>query len=267
MVAQSAHPKKFPINWQSIEFRNVSFRFDKDWILKNINLTIRRGELVAIVGSSGGGKSTLVNLLPRFFDPTEGEILVDNIPIKDICLTELRSNIALVSQDVFLFGDSIERNIHAGDFDKNPREIVRAAKLANADTFISKIPSGYQSRVGDMGSTLSGGEKQRISIARAIFKDAPVLVLDEATSALDSESELEVQKGLDQLMAGRTAFVIAHRLSTIAKANRILVISKGEIIEQGSHHELLAARGEYAKFLNLQQTPMRDLSPVLSTRL
>ncbi len=252
-LAQNA--KSFPLNWQKIEFRNVSFKFDQELILKNINLTVQRGELVAIVGSSGGGKSTLVNLLPRFFDPSEGEILIDNIPIKDLDLTELRSKVGLVSQDVFLFGDTIERNIHAGDFSKEGSGIERAAKLANASTFIAKTPQGFDTRIGDMGSNLSGGEKQRLSIARAIFKDAPILVLDEATSALDSESEREVQKGLDELMQGRTAFVIAHRLSTIAKATRILVIRKGEIIEQGSHQQLISNNGEYAKFLSLQQSP------------
>lgn len=255
MVPLATRPQPFPINWSTIEFRNVSFKFSQELILRNINLTVGRGELVAIVGSSGGGKSTLVNLLPRFFDPTQGQILINDVPINDIELKELRAKIALVSQDVFLFSDTIERNIHAGDFSKDPLTIPRAAKLANADAFISKMPDTYQTRIGDMGSTLSGGEKQRISIARAIFKDAPILVLDEATSALDSESELEVQKGLDQLMEGRTAFVIAHRLSTIAKANRILVIRKGEIVEQGSHNELLSRGGEYAKFLALQQAP------------
>ncbi len=253
VVPQIANPLPFPTHWNRIEFRNVSFRFDKEPILKRINLTVRRGELVAIVGSSGGGKSTLVNLLPRFFDPTEGEILIDDTPIQCMDLRELRSKIALVSQDVFLFADTIQRNIHAGDFSKKVHGIAAAAKLANADNFISRMNQGYESRVGDMGSTLSGGEKQRLSIARAIFKDAPILVLDEATSALDSESELEVQKGIDQLMEGRTAFVIAHRLSTIAKADRILVIRKGEIIEEGTHLELLSNQGEYAKFLSLQQ--------------
>ena len=255
MVPVATQPKAFPLNWDTIEFRDVSFKFSQDLILRNINLKVRRGELVAIVGSSGGGKSTLVNLLPRFFDPTAGQILINEVPIHEIDLQELRSKIALVSQDVFLFSDTIERNIHAGDFSKDPLSVPKAAQLANADAFISKMPDKYQTRIGDMGSTLSGGEKQRISIARAIFKDAPILVLDEATSALDSESELEVQKGLDQLMEGRTAFVIAHRLSTIAKADRILVIRKGEIIEQGSHQELLGKGGEYAKFLSLQQAP------------
>lgn len=253
-VQEPKHPTPFPKDWETIEFRNVSFAFDKDAVvLRNINLTIRRGEAIALVGGSGGGKSTLVNLLARFFDPTSGEILIGGIPIKNFSLHELRSQIALVSQDVFLFADTIERNIQAGDFNKDVAGVEAAAKLANAHNFIvNNTKHAYQSRVGDMGSTLSGGEKQRVSIARAVFKDAPILVLDEATSALDSESEKEVQKGLDYLMKGRTAFVIAHRLSTIAKADRILVMKKGEIVEQGPHQELLAKSGEYTKLYNLQ---------------
>ncbi len=252
-VPEPQNPVPFPDNWETIEFRNVSFAFEKDHVLKNINLTIKRGEAIALVGGSGGGKSTLVNLLARFFDPTAGEILIGGIPLKNFSLHELRSKIALVSQDVFLFADTIERNIQAGDFSKDVAGVEAAARLANAHNFISHATKhGYQSRVGDMGSTLSGGEKQRVSIARAVFKDAPILVLDEATSALDSESEKEVQKGLDYLMKGRTAFVIAHRLSTIAKADRILVMKKGEIVEQGAHQELLQKSGEYTKLYQLQ---------------
>lgn len=252
-VEDSKHPVPFPKDWETIEFRNVSFAFEKEHVLRNINLTIRRGEAIALVGGSGGGKSTLVNLLARFFDPTAGEIFIGGIPIKNFSLHELRSQIALVSQDVFLFADTIERNIQAGDFNKDIAGVEAAARLANAHNFITTATKlGYQSRVGDMGSTLSGGEKQRVSIARAVFKDAPILVLDEATSALDSESEKEVQKGLDYLMKGRTAFVIAHRLSTIAKADRILVLKKGEIVEQGHHQELLAKSGEYLKLYQLQ---------------
>ncbi len=252
-VPEPKNPVPFPDNWETIEFRNVSFAFEKDHVLKNINLTIKRGEAIALVGGSGGGKSTLVNLLARFFDPTTGEILIGGIPLKNFSLHELRSKIALVSQDVFLFADTIERNIQAGDFSKDVAGVEAAARLANAHNFISHATKhGYQSRVGDMGSTLSGGEKQRVSIARAVFKDAPILVLDEATSALDSESEKEVQKGLDYLMKGRTAFVIAHRLSTVAKADRILVMKKGEIVEQGAHQELLQKSGEYTKLYQLQ---------------
>jgi ATP-binding cassette subfamily B protein/subfamily B ATP-binding cassette protein MsbA len=208
--------------------------------------------VVALVGESGSGKSTLVNLLERFYDPSSGEILIDHCPINQFDLKELRANVALVTQDVFLFRDTIARNIQAGDFTKDIAGVEAAAKLANAHGFISATPKGYQSPVGERGGFLSGGEKQRVSIARAIFKDASVLILDEATSALDSVSEMEVQKGLNHLMEGRTAFVIAHRLSTIFTADRILVMKKGEIVEDGSHEELLAKGGEYHNFFQLQ---------------
>ncbi len=248
-----AQPTSFPKDWKEIEFRNVSFGFPgKDPILRNINLTVKRGEVIALVGSSGGGKSTLLNLFLRFFDPTEGSIHIGGVNIAHMTLKDLRANIGLVSQDTFLFGDSIEKNIHAGDFSKPVSQIESAAQLANAHNFVMTAKGGYHAHVGDMGSMLSGGEKQRVSIARAIFKDAPILLLDEATSALDSESEREVQKGLDKLMEGRTAFVIAHRLSTIANADRILVLKKGEIVEEGSHEQLMAKSGEYFRFRNLQ---------------
>lgn len=252
VVPQPLNPKPFPYDWKTIEFKNVSFAFGEKQVLKNVSLTVKRGEVVALVGSSGGGKSTLVNLLERFFDPTEGEIQIGGIPISELDLKELRKNVALVSQDVFLFGDTIQTNIQSGDFSKPVEKVEAAARLANAHNFIVAKPEGYQTRVADQGSSLSGGEKQRVSIARAIFKDAPILILDEATSALDSESEREVQKGLDYLMEGRTAFVIAHRLSTIAKASRILVLKNGQIVEQGDHHALLAQKGEYFRFHQIQ---------------
>lgn len=252
IVPQSANPKPFPADWKEIEFRNVTFGFNDTPVLNNVSLTIKRGEVVALVGSSGSGKTTLANLLARFFDPSEGQILIGGVPIREMDLKKLRDHVSLVAQDVFLFSDSIEKNIWAGNFARPPESIQDAARLANAHGFISGIKEGYQSRVGDRGSMLSGGEKQRISIARAIFKDAPILLLDEATSALDSENELEVQKGLDHLLEGRTALVIAHRLSTIAKADRILVLKKGQIVEEGSHKQLLDAQGEYYRFFQLQ---------------
>jgi ATP-binding cassette, subfamily B, bacterial MsbA len=253
IVPQVSNPTPFPKNWQDIEFRNVTFGYNSTPILDNVSLRIRRGEVVALVGSSGSGKTTLANLLPRFFDPSAGEILIGGVPTRNMDLTDLRKNVALVAQDVFLFSDSIEKNIWSGDFSAEGNgRIQEAARLANAHNFIMNTKDGYRSRVGDRGSLLSGGEKQRISIARAIFKNAPILLLDEATSALDSESELEVQKGLDQLLVGRTAVVIAHRLSTIAKADRILVLKKGKIVEQGSHSELLNQQGEYYRFFQLQ---------------
>lgn len=254
VVPQLPAANRFPKEWNEIEFDRVSFAFDREPVLKEISLKIRRGEIVALVGASGGGKSTLTNLLPRFFDPTEGEIRIGGTALQNIDLVDLRAHIALVAQDVFLFSDTIEKNIWAGDFNKSKDGVVQAAKLANAHNFIMATKDQYQSRVGDRGSLLSGGEKQRISIARAIFKDAPLLILDEATSALDSENELEVQKGLDQLLVGRTALVIAHRLSTIAKADRIIVLRNGRIIEQGSHSELLSRQGEYYRYYQLQSS-------------
>ena len=245
--------KTFPADWKQIEFRNVSFSFGNELVLKNINLTIHRGEVIALIGPSGSGKSTLVNLLERFFDPTEGQILIGGVDIKDMSVYDLRYHIALVSQDIFLFNDSVEANIHMGNTNKPTTRIQEAAKMANAHNFIANTHEGYKAQMGDQGVLFSGGEKQRISIARAIFKNAPILILDEATSSLDSESETAVQKGLDQLIKDRTALVIAHRLSTISEADRILVLKDGQIIEQGSHKDLLKNKqGEYCRFYQLQ---------------
>ena len=243
----------FPSQWSKIEFKNINFSYGSEHILKNISLTINKGESIALVGSSGSGKSSLVNLLPRFFDPSSGNILVDGKSIFDFSLKSLRNNIALVSQDVFLFNDTIENNIWSGNFNKDKALVKEAATNANAVTFIEKNPEGFQYEVGDRGNLLSGGEKQRISIARAFFKDAPILILDEATSALDSVSESEVQKGLDRLLTGKTSLVIAHRFSTISKANRILVLKSGSVIEEGSHESLLAKQGEYFMLFQLQK--------------
>ena len=252
VVPQATSPKPFPRDWKTIRFENVSFNYGADPVLQNVDLEIKRGEIIALVGESGSGKSTIVNMLERFFDPSEGRILIDSTPLTDFDLIDLRKNIALVTQDVFLFRDSIQRNIQAGDFSKDTSGVARSAQLANASTFIERMPKHYDSPVGDRGSFLSGGEKQRISIARAIFKDAPILILDEATSALDSVSEMEVQKGLNHLMEGRTAFVIAHRLSTVMNATRILVLKKGRVVEEGDHSALLNKRGEYFNFFQLQ---------------
>ncbi|MBC87414.1 MAG: ABC transporter [Bdellovibrionaceae bacterium] len=253
-VEESDNPKPFPADWQSIEFKNVCFSYGSDQlVLNNINLKIKRGEVVALVGGSGGGKSTFVNLIGRFFEPNSGEIFIDGINIRDFSLKDLRTNIGLVSQDVFLFSDTIKFNIHAGDFTKSDQDIETAAEHANAHKFISEMELGYETIAGERGTRLSGGQKQRISIARAILKDAPILILDEATSALDSESEKEVQKGLAALMQGRTTFVIAHRLSTITHADRILVLEKGQIVEEGRHSELVEKPdGYYKRLVDLQ---------------
>ena len=252
VVPQIGSPESFPEHWSDIEFRDVSFSYGDTAVLRGVSLKIKRGEQVALVGSSGAGKSTLINLLPRFFDPTGGDILIGGVSTKNMALDQLRAKVALVTQDVFLFSDTVERNVHSGDFARGVAGVQDAARLANAHDFISRAEQGYATRVGERGARFSGGEKQRISIARAIFKDAPILVLDEATSALDSESELEVQKGLDSLMRGRTALVIAHRLSTISKCDRIVVMDKGLVVEEGSHNELMVRQGAYYKFFQLQ---------------
>lgn len=253
-ITDPVHAMPFPNDWKAIEFNDVSFQYDQEKVLDHVQLKIHRGEKIAFVGTSGSGKSTLMNLLPRFFDPTHGTIRIDNVDLRDIKVSELRSNVALVTQDVFLFSDTVARNIQSGDFSKSKEGVEAAAKLANAHTFISTQGRGYDARVGDRGNLFSGGEKQRISIARAIFKDAPILILDEATSALDSQSELDVQRGLEQLMKGRTALIIAHRLSTIRDCDRIVVMEKGRVLEIGSHQQLLDKNGPYAKFCQLQNT-------------
>jgi len=251
-VPQSKSHQRFPKDFREVKFDNVSFSYDQRPILKNINMNVKRGEIIALVGESGSGKSTLVNLIERFFEPTSGRILIGDTPIDEIELSELRKNVALVTQDVFLFNDTIEKNIQAGDFDRQDGSVEECARSANAYDFILNTESGFQTMAGDRGARLSGGERQRISIARALYKDAPILILDEATSALDSASEVEVQKGLDRLMNGRTVFVIAHRLSTVVNADRILVLKDGQIVEQGRHEDLLGRQGPYANFYRLQ---------------
>lgn len=249
VVSDSENGGLFPQQWQQIRFKDVSFAYGQDLVLNKFNLTIRRGEKIALVGASGSGKSTVVNLLERFFDPISGAIEIDQVSIDKIKLKDLRKNISLVNQDVFLFSDTIENNIRSGNWDRNKLDVQKVAELANAHGFISKLTEQYQSRVGERGSLLSGGEKQRISIARALFKDAPILILDEATSALDNQSEVEVQKGLDHLLEGRTAIIVAHRLSTIKNADKIVLLKKGQVVEMGSHDELISLKGEYYQLL------------------
>ena len=237
---------------RGIEFQDVSFKYEEGWVLKNINLKIQAGEVVAFVGASGGGKTTLVNLVPRFYDVDSGRILIDGADIRELTVESLRGKIAMVTQQTILFNDTVEQNIAYGNIGQPREKIVEAAEAAFAHNFIRNLPEGYQTRIGEQGVKLSGGERQRISIARALLKNAPILILDEATSSLDSESEVEVQKAVEYLMQGRTTLVIAHRLSTIRKADRIVVIAGGQIVEEGTHEELLEKDGEYRKLYLLQ---------------
>ena len=237
------------------EFSNVSFTYKgtKKEILKEINLKVSPGETIALVGSSGSGKTSLGSLIPRFYNHKEGHILLDGVDVNEFALTNLRKHIGIVSQNVTLFNDTIFNNIAYGELkDRSVDQVRAAAKIANADEFIEDLPDGYDTHIGDDGVMLSGGQRQRIAIARAVLKNAPILILDEATSALDTDSERHIQAALDQLMKGRTTFVIAHRLSTVEKADRILVLEKGLIVEQGTHEQLLGNKGRYAKLYRNQ---------------
>lgn len=241
-----------PSDFKTIELKNISFRYEDKPVLSNINLLVKAGETIAIVGKSGGGKTTLVNLIPRFYDVNEGAILIDGQDLRDLTTASLRSLMAIVTQQTVLFNDTVKVNIAYGNTALPFDAIVKAARAAHADEFISSLPQGYETVIGESGVKLSGGQRQRVAIARALLKNAPILILDEATSSLDTESEREVQKALDALMQGRTSFVIAHRLSTILNADRIIVLKDGRIVEQGKHAELLALGGEY-KHLYEQQ--------------
>ncbi|WP_322971610.1 ABC transporter ATP-binding protein [Faecalibacter sp. LW9] len=235
-----------------IEFKNVTFGYGDETIIENFNLTINKGETVALVGQSGSGKSTLANLLTRFWDVKSGEILIDGVNIKEIQLKKYRDLFGLVTQDSILFNDTIANNISLGDFHPNQEGIKKAAQIANAEEFIVKQENQYNEGVGEGGSKLSGGQKQRLSIARAVYKNPPIMVLDEATSALDTKSEKLVQKALNNMMQNRTSLVIAHRLSTIQNADKIVVMEAGKIIEQGSHEQLIEQKGAYANLVSMQ---------------
>lgn len=253
VVEEQANALKIKDFKESIEFRNVDFYYGEKQILKNINLNIKKGTTVALVGASGAGKSTLADLIPRFHDVTNGQILIDGVDIRTLNLYSYRKLIGMVTQDPILFNDSISENIQLGTGGKTSEEIIAAAKVANAHNFIIKKPEGYDTVVGDRGMKLSGGERQRTTIARAVLKNPPILILDEATSALDTESEQLVQYAINNLMKNRTAIVIAHRLSTIRHADEIIVMHQGEIVERGTHDALIQQEGYYHNLVSLQQ--------------
>ncbi len=238
---------------KSVEFRNVSFAYEKDMVLNNINLEIKKGKTVALVGPSGGGKSTMGDLVPRFYDPTEGEVCIDGISLRDYDIESLRKVMGVVTQESILFNDTIFNNIAFGMKGISEEAVAQAARIANAHDFIMQTEKGYQTFIGERGSKLSGGQRQRISIARAVLKNPPILILDEATSALDSESEKLVQEALFNLMKNRTSLIIAHRLSTIQHADEIIVIQDGQIAERGTHDELIQLRGFYWKLSTIQK--------------
>tara|TARA_R110000765_G_scaffold149872_1_gene252537 strand:+ start:2282 stop:4111 length:1830 start_codon:yes stop_codon:yes gene_type:complete len=245
-----------PIEQTSFEseiiLQNISFKYEDEYVLKNFNLTVKKGNTVALVGQSGSGKSTIANLVTRFYDVNEGQISIDSNNIKNLSKKSLRSLLGLVTQDSILFNDTVKNNIGLGKENASDEEIIEAAKIANAHDFIVSLPKGYQTNIGDSGNKLSGGQKQRLSIARAVLKNPPIMILDEATSALDTESERLVQDALEKMMQNRTSIVIAHRLSTIQNADTIVVLHKGEIAEQGTHAELLELNGIYKKLVQMQ---------------
>lgn len=238
----------------NITFKDVSFAYDSSkGVLHHINLTIEKGQSLALVGMSGAGKTTLLNLLPRFYDVSQGEILLDGVNIKDYVISDLRALMGLVSQDILLFNDTVYNNICFGLENVSEKQVYEAAKIANADEFISAMPQGYQTNIGDRGVKLSGGQRQRLSIARAVLRNPEILLFDEATSALDSQSEVMVQEAIENVMRNRTSVMIAHRLTSVQNADRILVFQEGNVVEEGSHHQLIQQNGMYAKWVEMQQ--------------
>ena len=254
-IKESIDPKSINSFEKEIEYQNVSFAYregEVGWVLKNINVKIQKGKAIALVGQSGSGKTTMADILPRFYDPSQGKVLIDGIDIKEAKIFDLRKLLGVVTQESILFNDTVLNNIAFGINNVKKEDVIEAAKIANAHDFIMQMPDGYQSNIGDRGSKLSGGQRQRLSIARAILKNPPILILDEATSALDTESEKLVQDALNKLMKNRTSIIIAHRLSTIQHADEIIVLQKGEIIERGNHAELLSKNGAYKKLSDMQ---------------
>lgn len=251
-IVESPNPIQIDGLKEAIRYNNIRFKYGDKEVISGISFDIKKGQTVALVGASGGGKSTLADLLPRFYDVNSGEIQIDDVNIKDLSILELRSLMGIVTQEPILFNDSIMENIRLGNQSATPEEVEKAARIANAHDFVTAMEDGYQTNIGDRGSKLSGGQRQRIAIARAVLKNPEVLILDEATSALDTESEMLVQEAIENLMKGRTSLVIAHRLSTIKHADNILVVSQGKIVEQGNHDSLISQDGHYKRLVDLQ---------------
>jgi subfamily B ATP-binding cassette protein MsbA len=251
-IVEHSHPVVLKKQPHRVSFKRVFFKYDDEMVLKDINLDVKAGEILALVGMSGGGKTSLVNLIPRFYDVSAGAILIDGFDIRKTSIASLRQQIGIVTQDPILFNDTVRNNIAYGRRHASDKEIEAAARAAYAYDFVQNFPEKFDTQIGELGGRLSGGEKQRICIARALLKDAPILILDEATSSLDTEAEMLVQKALENLMKGRTTFVIAHRLSTVSNAHRIVVIIDGQIVEEGTHETLIACQGEYCKLYQMQ---------------